>query len=124
LWWEEVYYLLVGAQRETYGDGLAAGGFHPKMWAAKPHYYNGGLSFYNYPYLFGLLFALGLYARYREDPEGFRGGYDRLLAATGMADAAELAGRFGIDLRSIDFWRSSLAVIREDVERFEELARS
>jgi oligoendopeptidase F len=118
---EELDELMLDAQRQTYGDGLAADRLHPKMWAAKPHYYSAGRSFYNYPYLFGLLFALGLYARYREEPEPFRAGYDELLSATGMADAATLAQRFGIDLRSIDFWRSSLQVIREDVERFEQL---
>ena len=38
-----------------------------------------------------------------------------------MADAAELASRFGIDVRTPDFWRSSLDIIRADIERFEEL---
>src|SRR5439155_1306747 len=70
---------------------------------------------------FGELFALGLYARFRAEPDSFRAGYDELLSATGMADAATLAQRFGIDLRSIDFWRSSLEPIREDVDRFVEL---
>jgi pepF/M3 family oligoendopeptidase len=118
---DELDELMLDAQRETYGDGLDPGRLHPKMWAAKPHYYSADRSYYNYPYLFGLLFALGLYARYREEPDSFRGGYDDLLSSTGMADAATLARRFGIDLRSIDFWRSSLQVIREDVDRFEQL---
>jgi oligoendopeptidase F len=118
---DELDELMLCAQRETYGDGLDPARLHPKMWAAKPHYYTTDRSFYNYPYLFGLLFALGLYARYREEPEPFRAGYDELLSATGMADAATLAQRFGIDLRSIDFWRSSLQVVRQDVDRFEEL---
>ena len=118
---DELDELMLGAQGDTYGDGLDPARLHRKMWAAKPHYYSTDRSFYNYPYLFGLLFALGLYARYREEPESFRSGYDELLSATGMADAATLASRFGIDLRSIDFWRSSLRVIREDVDRFEAL---
>jgi oligoendopeptidase F len=118
---EELDELMLDAQRDTYGDGLDPGRLHRKMWAAKPHYYSADRGFYNYPYLFGLLFALGLYARYREEPEPFRAGYDDLLSATGMADAATLAQRFGIDLRSIDFWRSSLQVLREDVDRFEQL---
>jgi oligoendopeptidase F len=118
---DELDELMLDAQRQTYGDGLDPERLHRKMWAAKPHYYSPDRSFYNYPYLFGLLFALGLYARYREEPEAFRAGYDDLLSATGMADAATLAQRFGIDLRSIDFWRSSLRVIREDVDRFEAL---
>src|SRR5205814_1190847 len=50
--------VMLESQRETYGDAVADDLRHAKMWAAKPHYYNGGLSFYNYPYLFGLLFAL------------------------------------------------------------------
>ncbi len=110
------------AQLATYGDALDPDALHPFMWAAKPHYYSTGNSFYNYPYMFGLLFGLGLYARYRRDPEAFKLGYDELLASTGLADAATLAGRMEIDIRSIDFWRASLGIIRADVDRFEALA--
>lgn len=106
------------SQRNTYGDGLSS--YHPYMWAAKPHYYGTG-SFYNYPYMFGLLFGLGLYAQYEKTPDAFRRDYDDLLSSTGMADAATLAARFGIDIRSADFWRGSLAVIVRDIERFESL---
>ena len=45
-------------QRETYGDGLDQAVLHPYMWAAKGHYYSTGSSFYNFPYMFGLLFGL------------------------------------------------------------------
>jgi oligoendopeptidase F len=58
----------------------------PKAWAEKPHYYSSDLSFYNFPYTFGNLFAVGLYARYREDPERFVTRYDEFLASTGMDD--------------------------------------
>src|SRR6185436_4172710 len=92
---------------------------HPYMWAVKGHYY--GPTFYNYPYTFGLLFGLGLYAHYRRDPDSFRGGYDELLSCTGMADAATLARRFGIDVRSPAFWRSSLDVIRQTIAEFDSL---
>jgi len=71
--------------------------------------------------MFGLLFGLGLYARYQDDPEGFKAGYDDLLSLTGLGNAAELAARFGIDTRSPDFWRSSLDVLRADIARFESL---
>ncbi|HEX9441583.1 MAG TPA: oligoendopeptidase F, partial [Roseiflexaceae bacterium] len=111
--------LMLGAQRETYGDGLDPDALHAYMWAAKPHYY--GSTFYNYPYMFGLLFGLGLYARYQADPEGFKAVYDDLLSSTGLGDAVELAGRFGIDIRGVDFWRASLDVIRGDIDRFEAL---
>ena len=115
---EEFSELMLDAQRQTYGDAIAADTLHPYMWAVKGHYYSPNFAFYNYPYMFGLLFGLGLYAKYQEDPDTFRANYDDLLSSTGMADAAELAGRFGFDIRTPDFWRSSLDVIREDVDEF------
>src|SRR5215212_5745297 len=114
--------LMLAAQEATYCDSLANDERHPYMWAVKGHYFSPDLSYYNYPYLFGLLFGLGLYAIYRREPETFPDRYDALLASTGRASAAELAARFGIDLRDRGFWRSSLAVIRDDIDRLEELA--
>ena len=56
-----------------------------------------------------------------DESEQFKADYDNLLSSTGLADAAELAGRFGIDLHKIDFWRGSMDVIRRDIDRFEAL---
>ncbi len=118
---EELCVIMREAQLETYGDGLDPDALHPYMWAAKPHYYSGGRSFYNFPYMFGLLFGLGLFARYQGDPAAFRAGYDDLLSLTGMGDAASRAARFGIDIRDIEFWRASFRMIRADIDRFESL---
>ncbi len=118
---DELNNLMLQAQRDTYGDGLDQNLLHPYMWAVKPHYYSSELSFYNFPYMFGLLFGLGLYALYEQDPEAFKAGYDDLLSSTGLADAATLASRFGIDIRTPNFWRASLDLVRADVGRFEEL---
>jgi len=107
------------AQGATYGAALDPDARHRDMWAVKPHYY--GSSFYNWPYTFGLLFGLGLYAQYRKDADGFRAGYDELLSSTGLHDAAELASRFGIDVRAQGFWGASLDVIREQIRQFETL---
>ena len=109
------------AQLETYGDGLDPSTLHRYMWAVKAHYYSASRSFYNYPYMFGLLFGLGLYARYREDPDAFRAGYDDLLSRTGMAEPAALAASFGIELGAQAFWQSSLDLVRADIDRFEAL---
>lgn len=115
---DEFCQLMLDAQKQTYGDAIEERTLHPYMWAVKPHYYSMDYAFYNYPYMFGMLFGTGLYAQYDQDPDSFRASYDELLASTGMADAAELAGRFGIDIRSKEFWKSSLDVVREDVDRF------
>ena len=116
---EELCALMLEGQRATYGDGLDESTLHPYMWAMKPHYY--GSSFYNYPYTFGLLFGLGLYAQYTKNPDSFKANYDDLLASTGMFDAATLAGRFGFDIRSQGFWAASLDQIRVRIDEFVEL---
>ena len=118
---DELNTLMLDAQRQTYGDGLDQSLLHPYMWAVKGHYYSTGRSFYNYPYMFGLLFGLGLYARYQANPTAFKASYDDLLSSTGLADAATLAARFGIDIRTPDFWRASFDLIRRDINRFEQL---
>ncbi|MCA0354099.1 MAG: M3 family oligoendopeptidase [Chloroflexi bacterium] len=119
---QEINDLMLKAQAETYGDGLDEQYYHPYMWAVKGHYYSPERSFYNYPYMFGLLFGLGLYAQYVATPDEFRAKYDDLLAASGKHDAATLAERFGIDIRTPDFWRASLATIKADIDRFVELS--
>ena len=116
----ELCELMLDSQRQAYGDGLDPAHLHPYMWAVKPHYYS--THFYNWPYTFGLLFGLGLYAAYQADPERFRQGYDDLLASTGLADASGLAARFGIDVGREEFWSSSLAVLAARIDQFEQLA--
>ncbi len=112
--------LMAEAQEATYGAGLDPERRHPWMWAAKPHYY--GSLFYNWPYAFGLLFGLGLYARYVADPERFRTSYDDLLSSTGLADATALGARFDIDIEDREFWERSLAVIVARIDDFCALA--
>jgi oligoendopeptidase F len=115
----ELNAMMLDAQDAAYGNGVDARYRHQYMWAVKPHYFT---PFYNWPYTFGLLFGIGLYAKYVEDPERFRAGYDDLLSATGMADAASLTGRFGFDVRDCEFWASSLAVISRHIANYERLA--
>lgn len=105
------------AQQETYGDAVE--NHFPHRWAIVPHYYV--LSYYNYPYTFGLLFGLGLYARYQTDPEAFKANYDDLLSRTGMSEASDLAAAFGINTRDPEFWLASLQLLQDDIARFEAL---
>jgi oligoendopeptidase F len=106
------------AQMATYGDGLDERFLHKYMWTWKPHYYRPDLSFYNFPYAFGLLFGNGLYAIYRQRGSSFVSEYQQLLTSTGEGQAADLAGRFSIDIRQSQFWEDSLAVIARRIERY------
>jgi len=113
--------IITRAQKATYGDGLDEDHLHPYMLAWKPHYYREDISFYNYPYAFGLLFSTGLYAICQQRGADFVPEMVELLASTGLADAADLAARFDIDIRSPKFWEESLKVIGKKIDRYLEL---
>ena len=118
---DELKDAMLRAQDASYGDGLAKDVRHPYMWACKSHYYSSDLNFYNFPYAFGLLFGKGVFAQYLHKGEAFVDDYCRLLRYCGSDTVANVAASVGIDVRSVDFWRSSLEVIKQDVDRFCEL---
>ena len=110
--------LMTEAQKKAYGDGLDEGSLHPYMWLCKSHYYSGGLSFYNYPYAFGGLFARGLYAKYKAEGESFVGTYKAMLRATSVCDVEECALIAGVDLTDKNFWRAGLQSIADRIDEF------
>ncbi|PKL00540.1 MAG: oligoendopeptidase F [Tenericutes bacterium HGW-Tenericutes-1] len=114
----ELKTLMLDAQKQTYGDGLDENYLHPYMWACKGHYYSGGLSYYNFPYAFGLLFAKGLYAKYLQDKQAFVNIYDDLLAATGQMTVENVAKLANIDVSKPEFWKGSLEIVKEDIDLF------
>ncbi len=113
--------LMLDAQKQAYGDGLDPNVLHPFMWVCKSHYYSSGLSFYNFPYAFGGLFARGLYAKYAEQGPSFVPVYRKLLFATPVSSVEDTARVAGIDLTGKDFWAESLESYRQNVEEFERL---
>ncbi|MBR5979166.1 MAG: M3 family oligoendopeptidase, partial [Oscillospiraceae bacterium] len=115
--------LMIDAQKKAYGDGLDPEYLHPYMWACKSHYYSGGLSYYNWPYAFGGLFARGLYAKYLHDGESFVPLYKKLLKATGTTTVEGAAQVAGIDLTDREFWRSSLQILADEIDEFVELCK-
>lgn len=110
--------LMMDAQRKAYGDGLDHDALHPYMWLNKPHYYSAGLSFYNFPYAFGLLFSKGLYAQYLNEKERFVEKYDRLLKATGKNNIKDVAKMADVDISNPAFFRQSLELIKQDIQEF------
>lgn len=116
----ELNELMLQAQADAYGDGLTQSTAHPYMWAVKPHYY--GSHFYNWPYTYGLLFGLGLFAQYRQDPQAFGVQYDDALSRAGMNTAEELGQMFGFDVTDGAFWTASLDVVRQRITSYDTLA--
>ena len=110
--------LMIAAQKKAYGDGLDENAMHPYMWLCKGHYYSGGLSFYNFPYAFGGLFARGLYAKYKEEGEAFVKTYKEMLRKTATSDIEDCAAIAGVDLTKRDFWRAGLQTIADEIDEF------
>ena len=121
---EELKAAMLRAQEASYGDGLDPEIRHPYMWACKSHYYYSGYNFYNFPYAFGLLFGKGVFARYLEKGPAFAEDYCRLLRSCGSAPVADVAASVDIDVRDPAFWRSSLEVIRKDIDEFVKLSEA
>ena len=91
----------------------------PIFWASKLHFYIAGLSFYNFPYLFGYLFSNLVYEHFR--PLGAAGapGYERLLRRTGDEWAEPIArDELGVDLGDPETWMRALAPLRRDYDAF------
>ena len=109
--------MMLKAQEDTYGDGL--GVKHQYMWAVKGHYYNEGFSFYNYPYAFGQLFALGLLASKDSVPD-FPKHYKEVLSMTGRFEAKEVAAAAGCDIEDKEFWKKGISVIAGYIEKMKE----
>ena len=120
---ERMCELMLSAQKQAYGEGLDENCMHPYMWLCKGHYYSGGLSFYNYPYAFGGLFARGIYAKYLEEGKPFVDTYKQMLRATGTSTVEDAAKVCGIDLTDVNFWRAGLASISEQIDEFCELVK-
>jgi pepF/M3 family oligoendopeptidase len=115
--------LMEKAQRTAYLDALADGGWNPRFWVSKLHFYITGLPFYNFPYTFGYLLSLGVYAVGKDAGGTFSESYRNLLIATGCKDAEDaVRSTLGFDLRKPEFWNKSLNIIADRVRQFVHLA--
>lgn len=104
-----------------YEDSLAC--YDDLFWASKLHFSMAGLGFYNYPYLFGYLFSLGIYAQKERYGEAFNHLYTNLLRDTGSMTAEALVRtHLNQDIRQPEFWQASLDIVDRSISRFEALA--
>lgn len=112
--------MMKSAQQQWYGDTLSQ--YDELFWASKCHFSIADLGFYNYPYLFGYLFSLGLYAQKERAGGEFAHAYRALLTDTGRMSAEDLVEKhLGVDIREPAFWQESLRYVEEVVDRLERL---
>ena len=101
---EDLSEMMVSAWTGRYGDALQAE-MDPMFWASKLHFYMTSPQFYNFPYTFGYLFALGVYAQSENAGESFHAQYVALLRDTGRMTAEELVQHFYVPFFRCDVQR-------------------
>lgn len=103
-----------------YGDALSE---NDKMyWASKLHFSMGYASFYNFPYTFGYLFALSIYARRKELGDSFHDKYVAILQDTGRMTAEDLIMKhLGEDIRQEKFWQKAIDICLGQIREYEKL---
>ncbi|MGK0550856.1 M3 family oligoendopeptidase [Enterococcus faecalis] len=117
---EAITEMMLTAQRESYLDSL--GSYHPHFWASKLHFFIDDVPFYNFPYTFGYLFSMGIYAYANQQGRSFEDQYIALLRDTAAMTSEELAQKhLQVDLTKPDFWQAGIDQILKDVQQFMEL---
>lgn len=114
--------LMEAAQKEAFEDSLSS--YHPTFWASKLHFFNTGVPFYNFPYTFGYLFSMGIYAKSIEQGSDFEEQYIALLKDTGSMTTENLALKhLNVDLTQPDFWQHGINLIHQDIQTFMDITQ-
>jgi oligoendopeptidase F len=116
--------LMNEAQRGLYGDTLAPDGTDPMFWASKMHFFITGVSFYNFPYVFGYLLSQALFARFQVEGASFLPRYEAFLQSSGSASCEEVARQtLGEDLTKPEFWATAVRAMEPALMAYESLTR-
>lgn len=114
--------LMTEAQRKLYGDTLLPDGTDPMFWGYKMHFFISGISFYNFPYVFGYLLSQALFARFKAEGASFLPRYEAFLAMTGSATCEEVVRQtLGEDLTSPEFWATALKAMEASLVAYEKV---
>ncbi len=114
--------LMVAAQREVYGDTLAADGMDPTFWASKMHFSISSISFYNFPYTFGFLLSQAIFAEFKREGAAFLPRYEAFLRETGRATCEDTVQRtLGWNIREQRFWAGAIQACEPAIRAFEEV---
>ncbi|MBS3817129.1 MAG: M3 family oligoendopeptidase [Candidatus Thermoplasmatota archaeon] len=117
---EEINEIWMEANKKEFGDSVELRDQYGWWWSYVLHFVH--YPFYCYAYAFGELLVLALYDMYKEKGDEFVPQYIDLLKAGGSEDPKDLLEKIGVDITDPDFWQRGLSVLREKVDRVEELA--
>lgn len=117
---ERLCELMKDTQLQVFGDVLEPSEADPYFWASKLHFFITGVSFYNYPYIFGYLLSRGLYARFAAEGRSFLPKYEQFLELSASEEPAALARKvLGCDLEQPEFWEQSIQSVQAPLAELE-----
>jgi len=102
-----------------FGDAVEIGEEFRWEWVSIPHIYH--VPFYVYAYAFGQLLVLSLYQQYKQEGEGFKPRYLKLLSTGGSEPPARILSEAGIDIRQTAFWQGGYDVVDALIQQLESL---
>ncbi|MEO4053882.1 M3 family oligoendopeptidase [Solibacillus sp. CAU 1738] len=109
--------LMQEALNAGYDGAMDNASIHSWIWT--PHYYITKSPFYNFPYTFGYLFSLCIYAKAKEKGRAFEKDYLDLLRDSGSMSTEDLVmNHLGEDITSEAFWEKGMELCVKDVEEF------
>jgi oligoendopeptidase F len=115
---DEMSELMDAAWTKWYGPTVSRN--DRMFWASKQHFSFAEVSFYNFPYTFGYLFSLSVYARRKALGGAFMETYKNILRDTGRMTAEDLVQKhLGEDIRQPAFWQKAVDIEIAKIDRFE-----
>ena len=111
----------ITSQEKIFGDTVELTEEWGWIWGVPKHNFLPKPRFYNYPYVYGQLFAFALYSLYRQDPIEFVPKFKQLLKAGGSISCAEAGTIMGVDISSSAFWQTGMNLFAEFIRQLKEL---
>jgi oligoendopeptidase F len=108
-------------QRAMFVDSVEMTDNYALWWSYVPHFLQ--VPGYVYAYAFGELLVMALFARYREERNGFAPRYLNVLRAGGSDWPERILAPMGVDLTDPGFWQEGLGEIDVMVTQAEDLAQ-
>jgi oligoendopeptidase F len=119
--YEDFNDLWLAKGKEFYGEGVNIPDYYKYGWSVIPHIFH--TPFYCYSYSFGNILSFNLYNMYEvaNNKEEFKTTYKNILKAGGSKRPKDLLIEQGIDITSKDFYEEAFNVVREYINKLEEV---
>ncbi|MED4204855.1 M3 family oligoendopeptidase [Neobacillus mesonae] len=109
--------LMQEAIEKCYGDSFDS--VSSRSWIWTPHFYITHSPFYNFPYTFGYLISISMYAISKKKGKEFEKNYIELLHDSGSMSTEDLVMKhLGEDITSAEFWEKGMELCVKDAVEF------